>query len=410
MPGLPTASAKAASGRAASSLTVVLQVAVAAAGFRAFSAVLAFLANIVIPKNTAEGVSVFGGTRAFWDLFVRWDSGWYFQIARYGYEYVKDGRGTIAYFPAYPLLMRYVGRLFGTSQADVYFGGILVSWVAFVVAMVTLYKLAALDLPEDESRRAPLLAAIFPFAFFFGVVYTESLFLAATLGAFYFFRTRRWLLGGLCGALATATRVNGVMMLPALAWIVVAEVGLKGATAGAGRKGGKGSEWVTALAGLLLVGAGIGAYSLYIYHLSGNPLEWKDTLERWGYYPGGAPWVPLVRLVRELVSRPIVYLATVPQAPYDTLNGLAALTVAVSVPFVWWRLGTAYGLYMIANLWLPLSSGQYEGLGRYCAVMFPFFIWLGSVRSRSVTTSSVVVFAALYALCMTLFTNLHPLF
>ena len=387
--------------------TPVLQITFLAIVFRMFSAVVAFIAGVAFPDNAPEPVSVFGGTRAFWDLFVRWDSGWYFQVARYGYEYVEGGRGTIAYFPAYPLLMRYAGRLFGSSQADVYFGGILVSWTAFVLAMVGLHRLARLHLSDDESYRAVLLAAIFPFAFFYGVVYSESLFLAATVWAFYFFSTRRWIVGGLCGALATATRVNGIMMWPALAWIVMSTTW----PAGAGMKGTSASrERLLAVTGLLLVGVGVGAYSLYIYHLSGNPLEWKNTLERWGYYPGGAPWSSIVRLVRELGTRPIVYIATVPQAPYDTLNGLAALLFVVSVPFVWVRFGAAYGLYMTVNLWLPLSSGQYEGLGRYCAVLFPFFLWLAGTRSRAVFISAIAASAALYALCLALFTNLHPLF
>ena len=85
--------------------------------------------------------------------------------------------------------------------------------------MVVLYRLAALDLPRRRAERAVLLTAIFPFAFFFGAVYTESTFLLFTLLAFYGFRTRHWALGGVAGAIATATRVTGIMMWPALAWI-----------------------------------------------------------------------------------------------------------------------------------------------------------------------------------------------
>jgi hypothetical protein len=65
---------------------------------------------------------------------------------------------------------------------------------------------------------------------------------------------------------------------------------------------------------------------------------------------------------------------------------------------------------MAANLWLPLSSGLFEGLGRYCSVLFPFFILLGSIRSRAVITSAIVASAVLYTLCMAIFTNLQPLY
>jgi hypothetical protein len=62
------------------------------------------------------------------------------------------------------------------------------------------------------------------------------------------------------------------------------------------------------------------------------------------------------------------------------------------------------------NLWLPLSSGVFEGVGRYCSVLFPCFLWLASIRSRSVSTALVVVFALFYTLSLALFTTIHPLF
>src|SRR6266545_3450482 len=196
-----------------------VRIALAAIGFRLVSAVLAFVTNIVFPEYQDQGFTMWGPPSPFWDAFVRHDSGWYFQIARNGFHYTPNGRDTIAYFPLYPLLMRYVGRTFGRSPGDLYLGGVIVSWSAFVVAMVAIYKLASLDMPRVRAERAVILTAIFPFAFFFGVVYSESTYLAFTVLAFYFFRTRRWMAGGVAGAFATASRVNGILMFPALAWI-----------------------------------------------------------------------------------------------------------------------------------------------------------------------------------------------
>ena len=91
-------------------------------------------------------------------------------------------------------------------------------------------------------------------------------------------------------------------------------------------------------------------------------------------------------------------------------RALVALLFAAAIPFVWRRFGAAYGLYMLLNLYLPLSSGAFEGLGRYCSVLFPAFIWLASIRSRFVYTSLVVVFALFYTLGLALFATVHPLF
>ena len=191
-----------------------------AIGFRVLSAVVAFLANVAFPDYQPSPFSAGLMPNAFWDTFARWDSGWYYQIARNGPHYTPGGRDTIAWFPMYPLLMRGVGSLLGRRGFDIYLGGIIVSWTAFVLAAIGLYTLTRLDRSRRQAERAVLFVTVFPFSYFFGIVYSEALFLAATVWAFYFFRTRRWLIGGLLGGIATATRVNGIMMGPALAWLV----------------------------------------------------------------------------------------------------------------------------------------------------------------------------------------------
>jgi hypothetical protein len=373
-----------------------------ALGFRLLSAFLALLANVAFPLNQREQLTVFESTNRFWDTFARYDAGYFEKIAWGGYTSpVVDGqlgRSNIAYFPVYPMLMRFVGNVFGRHHAIYYLAGIGISWVSFILAMVALYYLARLDLPHRRAARAVLLTAVFPFAFFFGVAYSESTFLLFVVLTFYCFRTRWWLLGGLCGAIATATRVTGILIVVPLAWIAwrAAEPTRR--------------DQIGALAGLVLTASGFGAYCLFIYRLTGNPLEWAATLERWGYYPGGSPWLAPAHLVGQLVTHPYQYLAGDPMAPYDTLYGITSIFFVLAVPFVWRQLGAAYGLFMLLNLWLPLSSGVFEGMGRYCSVLFPCFIWLATIRSRPVSTALVVIFALFYTLGLALFTTIHPLF
>ncbi len=382
-----------------------IRIALFALGFRLISAVLAWFANLAFAPYQPAQSTMFGQPSTFWDPFTRYDSGWYYQIARNGYLFVAGGPpvgvgkpGKIAYFPLYPLLTRFAGRLFGHADADIYLGGIFVSWLSFALAMTALFYLARLDLPQRRAERAALLTAIFPFGFFFGMVYTEALFLLLAVASFYLFRTRRWVLGGICGGLATATRVTGILMIVPLAWIAWRTVEPT-------RR-----ERILALAGLLLVTSGIGAYSMYVYRLSGNPFEWAASITRWGYYPGGRPWMMPVRLAGELLTHPYRYLSTDRMALYDTLYGGTGILFACAIPFVWYRFGAAYGLFMLLNLWLPLSSGVFEGVGRYCSVLFPCFIWLASLRSRALATSLIVVFALFYAFSLALFVTIHPLF
>jgi hypothetical protein len=375
-----------------------LRVAACALGFRILSALLALIVNVAFPLDAPLQMTVFPSPSAFWDPFARFDSGWYEGIARNGYAYAAGGRSNIAYFPVYPMLMRHVGRLFGRYHAAFYFGGIVVSWTSFVLAMVALYYLARLDLPRRRAERAVLLTAIFPFAFFFGAIYSESTFLLFTVLAFLLFRTRRWLAGGAAGAMAIGSRVTGVLMFPSLAWIAWREAEPTPRSR------------VLAATGLVLSLGIFVWYSAYIYSVSGNPFEWAATLQRWNYQVGGAPWTAPLRLLANLAMHPYAFIAGNRMGVYDALYGVTGLCFLVAVPFVWRRFGAAYGAFVLFNLLLPLSSGVFEGVGRYCSVLFPVFIWLASLRSRRLSTAIVVIFALFYTLGLALFTTVHPLF
>ena len=141
--------------------------------------------------------------------------------------------------------------------------------------MVALFVLARSDMPRVRAERTALLTAIFPFGFFFGMVYTEALFLLLTVLAFYAFRTRRWLLGGVCGGLASATRVNGILLLPALAWIAWrnAEPTPR--------------DRLLAAIGLTLVGSGIAIYSLCTVPNQREPVRVGRVNQPLGVLPGG---------------------------------------------------------------------------------------------------------------------------
>jgi hypothetical protein len=97
-------------------------------------------------------------------------------------------------------------------------------------------------------------------------------------------------------------------------------------------------------------------------------------------------------------------------APYDTFNTLAAVLALGMVPSVWKRFGAGYAAVIVLGLLLPLSSGQLEGLGRYCAVLFPIPILLGGLHGEARHTWLVACFVAFYTLGLILFGNVHPLF
>ena len=378
-------------------LPIEAKIVILALCFRLAGAAVGFIANVTIPDYQNQGFTVMERPDPFWDRFARWDAGWYYGIASGGYKYVEGGRSNLAFFPVYPQLMGALGRVMGGAKQDFYFAGILISWLAFAAAMPLLYRLARFDLSHEQATRVTVYAAVFPSAYFFGVVYSESLFLLTLVGAALALRSKRWIWAALAAAVMTATRVNGVMFLPALALI-----GWDAASTGPERR--------RALAAALFGSAGIAAYSLFVYSVSGNPFEWYDSITRWGYHPGGNPLSGLVSLAEHLLSHPIGFIATEPMAPYATLNAMVATGALLAVPFIWNRFGRGYAAIVVLGLLLPLSSGQFEGLGRYCSVLFPLAILSGSIRDESRHLGLMTGFVLFYTLGLVLFGNVHPLF
>ncbi|MGB8956256.1 MAG: hypothetical protein WCC10_12860, partial [Tumebacillaceae bacterium] len=141
--------------------------------------------------------------------FYRWDSGWYGIIAEKGYELKAT-----AFFPLFPMLIAGVQAVFGTSAA---FAGWLVSNFAFLLMLAAAFRLLRLDYAERDARRIVWMIALYPTSYYFGAVYTESLFLLFTVLALHAMRTRRWGYAGAAGFFASVTRNTGVFLTIAYA-------------------------------------------------------------------------------------------------------------------------------------------------------------------------------------------------
>jgi len=201
--------------------------------------------------------------------------------------------------------------------------------------------------------------------------------------------------------LTTATRANGIFMLPALLVLLWPHRRDRGVL-------------LKGLGAVALTSAGYIAYSLVVYQLSGSFFEWRNSIVRWDWSPGSRlPWMPLWTVVSSTLSHPYAYLTSSPQAICDLLNSTAAIALVAATPSIVRRFGAtgvAYAALIVINLFVPMSSGSVEGLGRYAAVLFPFPLWLASLRSVAVHRWLVAIFGMLYVVCFTLWVKLYPLF
>jgi hypothetical protein len=307
----------------------------------------------------------------------RWDSVWYLAIAGAGYG---DGARE-AFFPLYPLLVRVAGVPLGSALV----GGALVSTALLGVALVVLHRLVALDHDRAVARNAVLVTALFPMSFFFSAVYSESLFLALSVGAVYAARRERWAWAGALGGLAAMTRSAGVVLLVPLALIYLWDVGRP--SLHARRPLRADVLW------LGLVPLGLAAYCAFLA-LQGldalAPFRAQEVWFRSFAGPFGGVWdgtVAAVQGARQLLAgarEPVFFKAAGGDpllAARHNIELFAWLVLAaVAVAGALRRLPAAYGAYLLAALALPLSypvgPQPLMSLPRFLAVLFPLAIWL----------------------------------
>jgi hypothetical protein len=345
---------------------------------------------------------------------MRWDAGWYLQIAEHGYTYVPTGadrQQNIVFFPAYPILVKVAALLLGNSQPVYAAAATIVSLAAFFFGLAYLYLLTR-DLVDEEGATATLwMLASYPFALFYGAIYTEALFLLVTVGAFYHYRRGELLRAGGWGLLAGLTRPNGGFLALPLAlvavgsWLPAALRGGRASTAAMPRREPR--HLIAGLAAAAMCGVGTLAYAAYIWAVTGDPLTWASGHAAWGRHYEGLTELATSRY--EFLRSAGLYEYIVEQ-PYDLINGIGAVFVVVAALPVWRRFGSALAVFIWVNMLPPMATGGLMSAGRFSSVMFPAFIWLGSVVAPRYRSAVIVAFASWQAMNAALFYTWRPMF
>jgi hypothetical protein len=288
--------------------------------------------------------------------------------------------------------------------------GVGLSLIAFAAALYGIHRLTTLELGAradlggegvaEAARLAVLLTAFAPMAFYFSSVYSESLYLALSVGLFWSARQGRWVLVGVLGGLASATRSTGlVLVVPALMLY------LYGPRADRPADFARGSSWPVRMMPrfrlrrdvlwLWLMPLGVVLYGAALSLAGGSALAPLRAQDDWGRQIAG-PFIGVwdggkaaVEGARQLLSmqREHVYFPAAHGSPFvsagHNLMGFAFLLLALpALVGVLRRLPLAYGVYAIAALALPLSepvAGQpLMSLPRFLMVLFPIPIWLAA--------------------------------
>lgn len=311
-------------------------------------------------------------------LIMVGDAWYYRQIAATGYEPPAAGgapKNTWAFFPGYPILLKALG---GTSDRSFWILAVLVSNAALLGALFAIAAAGrAMGASDDDAARAVWYLALFPTSYFLSLPMTESLFLLLSAGSFLAAAKHRWSAAGILGALAAATRVIGICLLPALLLLPLQQRQRLSAQ----------QLWLLAIPLSLL------AFMTYLYVHTGDPLAFVHAQTLWGRSPASrfAMAFPNSGLT---ISKPWNFVA---------LNAIAAaLMIAAGVWFLI-RRQWSFAAYTLLSAAVPLSSGSMQSMARYALVDFPLFYWLAAIgripsRDRALTAIFVILLGWLIAL------------
>ena len=305
-----------------------------------------------------------------------------------------------AFFPVYPAAAHALAWVTGSTLV----AGVLISLAAAAVAAWALAEIARPLLGERGAHDAVLYLALYPVGFVFTSLYSDGLFLALAAGSFLAASRGRSVTAGVLGGLATGTRLLGLALLPALAYLLWR---------------GRDARSLARLAPLALLPGG------------GRPLRAlsrPDARRPVGVHERAGRLEPrhdrcsarstgfgtrsrrrhTARATCSTSLRPA--LVTIEQVALWNVSHLVLLVAAVWLTWIAWRrLGPAFGLYSAATLAIVLSvpadGFPLVSLPRFLLADFPLFLALASLtldrpRAREATLWS---FAALGAVCAAAF-------
>jgi hypothetical protein len=309
------------------------------------------------------------------DPWHRWDAPHYTDIAVFGYRaddpgnlmhpgYQQAHPGDldlyIVFFPLFPWLVAAVNAVIGAPIVAAFVVGTVAS--LFVAPM--LYRLVAADLGPRIGLWSAAFLLVFPTAYFLHIGYTESLFMALAFGSLWLARTGRWWGAGILGGLAALARVNGLILLPALAveaylqWRVRRRLEV---------------SWLA----ISLIAAGFGVYLGLNLAVYGDPFAFSE-IQRTHWFKGLAPpWDGIAGIIGWTAN---------PDPDTALMLGWVELVfvgigLAATVATALW-LRPTWAAWMAGNWLLIVSTGFVLSVPRYSLVLFGIFVWAALIADR----------------------------
>ena len=355
----------------------------------------------IAPLQTPADEYLFG-------VWRRWDAVHYLDLATNGYR--VDFPGPTVFGVLTPLAFRTFDAVLPGSLD---LAAAVFETLAFGLALTLLYKVCETYYVDAElGRWAVVVMALLPLSYFFQAPMSESIYLAMTLGVFYFATRRQWLWVAICGLLATLARSQGVLLLPIAGLLLLEQNGFDLRDR---------SRWVEqarrALVqawALALIPLGFVGFEVYRRSIGLPPLNEVYTNISFNYFTN--PIDGLITNLRWFVEHPDVAFKSV-----DLWALLITLILSFVVLFFPRHRRLPLIAYNFGFILLFVSRINYfygthdvmftQSFGRYALMLFPLIIFAAAalrsgkplirVIGAAVLLLGFVGFSALYVLALT---------
>ncbi len=324
---------------------------------------------VVVSESTVDHFTF--SIEGYEKVVYRNDVGWYASIAEYGYPPVNQKKdlgysinGVIkqsewAFFPLSPVLVGSTMRLFRITFTQ---SGIIWSLLLSTAAFLGFYHFCRLHWGDNHlAAYATAVLMLWPFHYYFSVLYTEALFFTLLIFSFLSIRVRQygWLIPLL--GLLPLTRPNGLfLLLPVYLYFLESRRILTSSGIDWRAFLRKDTLWVTALftTGVITF---LG-YCLYQQRVTG--FFWAFSLAQAGWERTPMwPWMALFRSGDFTTQFNSVYVLL-----------LVLFTIAQRRQFSW-----SFHCLIWITLLLPLCSGAVTSMQRFAAIAFPLTMVMSQI-------------------------------
>ncbi len=284
----------------------------------------------------------------------------------------QNGYGSLNYFffPLYPILMKFITGFFSNTIANYLYSGIFISHLFFFFGLLGFHKLLSFDFKSKFSKLVIILLLIFPTSFYFGSIYSESLFFFLCIWSFYFVRKKNFLIAGILASLATATRLVGIaLIIPIIYEFMI--------------------DWkrninFKNILGIIILPLGLTLYMYYLWIKTGDPIIFFNAVDIFGEQRQSS-----IILLPQVFYRYFFKLIPNLNLSYFSGSFFPILELSIAILFLlilifsFKTMRRSYWIFLLIGYLIPTFSGSFSSLPRYVVVLFPAFIYLASFLNKN---------------------------